>query len=200
MHQGSGKSALLNAVDHIVDDAGLTVLRARCSEHETEIPGTPRQAVAGSEPRVRHRSRQQSLVEGLHVPDPAAPVTSLPCTDALNTLLGSFGRVFLAIDDLQWADPQTPSAWLQFVSRRLDMIEADIAVSTLPAPERVHLSPQRIDLPSLEPAAEVFLLQPLRPATTALVMQDRLGDVVTPELARTAHHLTGGNPFLLVPH
>jgi len=190
---GLGKTALLNAFHHIADDAGLTVLRARCSEHEMEIPfALARRLLA---PSLGCGTDLASKAwEGLHVPDRGTRDVA-PMYDALNTLLASFGRVFLAIDDLQWADPQTV-AWLQFVSRRLDMIEADIAVSTLPRRTGTPLTPA--DRLSLEPAAEVFVLQPLRPATTALVMQDRLGDVVTPELARTAHHLTGGNPFLLV--
>ena len=124
----------------------------------------------------------------------SAPATSRPSTDALNTLLGRFGRVLLAIDDVQWADPESV-AWLQFVSRRLDMTEADIVVSTLPRQAGAPLGP--VDRLSLEPTAEVFVLHPLGPATTARLVQDRLGDLVTPEFARTAHHLTGGNPFLL---
>ena len=190
---GLGKSALLNAFHHMADDAGLTVLRARCSEHEMDIPfALARRLLAPS--LGCGMDVDSNAWMGLHGPGKGTRDYA-PTYHALNTLLGRFGRVLLAIDDVQWADPETV-AWLQFVSRRLDMTEADIAVSTLPRQAGAPLGP--VDLLSLEPAAEVFVLQPLRPSTTARVMQDRLGDVVTPELARTAHHLTGGNPFLLV--
>ena len=191
---GLGKSALLNAFHHIADDAGLTVLRARCSEHEMEIPYVVARRLLAPSLGCGMDLASNDWME-LDVPAGRAAGDLAAVYQGLNTLLGRFGRVLLAIDDVQWADPESV-AWLQFVSRRLDMTEADIAVSTLPRQAGAPLGP--VDRLSLEPAAELFVLQPLRPATTARVMQDRLGDVVTPELARTAHHLTGGNPFLLV--
>jgi DNA-binding CsgD family transcriptional regulator len=195
---GLGKSALINAGCHMAHELGMTVLRARCSEHEMRIPyALARRLLAPSlefgvdverDDWMMARSNGANPSEGTGTGDVANTYY------ALNALLSRFGRVLIAIDDVQWADAESVM-WLQYLSRRLDITEVHLLVSMLPRRAGVPFSP--IDRLSLEPAAQVFALEPLHESSTVSVMDERLEGLVSPDIARMAHEITTGNPFLL---
>src|SRR5215472_15673240 len=98
----------------------------------------------------------------------------------------------IAVDDAHWADP--PSLrWLAHLGSRLDGLRILLLLAVRSGPE--GLTPALDELRT----AALALLQPapLSPASTAVLVRERLGDQASPELSRASHAATGGNPFLL---
>ena len=190
---GRGKSAVVNAGCHIARELGLAVLRARCTEHEMRIPyALARRLLApGLEFGVDVGQAEWAALQASG--DAAGDVGDTYY--ALNSLLSRFGAVLLAIDDVQWADAESVM-WLQYLSRRLDITEVHLVISMLP--RRAGVPFTAVDRLTLEPAAEVFALEPLHDASTVSLMNEQLADLVSPDVAEIAHQLTGGNPALLV--
>ncbi len=181
---GLGKTALLDEICGQADD-DLVVARAYCDPMEAALPfGVLTQIVhdlGGTDP--------------LGVP--AADQTEAS-TDTLYRMLRWLEEVaqrplLIAIDDLQWCDPDSLTV-VGFLARRLARLPAALVASLRPwpaAPADLAWSlAHRGD-------AAVELLPPLSEEAAAAVLAERLGRAAPTELARRAWRLTGGNPLLL---
>ena len=101
--------------------------------------------------------------------------------------------VLIAIDDLQWADPDS-LVLLGFLCRRLRSLPIAVVASLRPWPAAA--SDLAWGLVHRGDATIEHLL-PLTQAAAAGVLAERLGQPCSTELAATVWRFTGGNPLLL---
>jgi predicted ATPase len=179
---GIGKTAVL---EEVCRRAGRDVLVAsgRCDPMEVSLPyGLLAQLV-------------ESLGGGYDIP------TSLT-GDARNTILYTTLRwledvahrpLLIALDDLQWSDPDS-LVLLGFLCRRLARLPVAVLATLRPWPaaaaELAWTLVHRGD-------ATVEELLPLTEGAAAGVLGETLGDRCPPEMVGRAWRLTGGNPLLL---
>lgn len=100
------------------------------------------------------------------------------------------GPVFLAIEDLHWADPAT-LAWVRSLARRAAELPLALVVTTRPPPPG---SAARRTLRLLDP--QPIELAPLDPAGVAMLAEAVLGRPPDPT-QRAALARTGGSPLLV---
>ena len=128
---GVGKTALLEASVPAAEEAGMRVLRARCSALERHFAfGVIRQllepVVAGLDRRGRDRafagaaSRAAVLFDEAPEAGPAAEPEHTVLNGLFRLIANLSARepLLLAIDDIQWADVPTVRA-LEFAARRI---------------------------------------------------------------------------------
>lgn len=127
--------------------------------------------------------RAALLIEDTDVP--AEPRALYLAVVAVLRRMAEAGPVVVAIDDLQWLDPET-SAALAFAARRLD--GADVRLLLTRRAETAHrleelLRPERLTV------------GPLSFGATCKLIHDRLGIGLYRATARRLHETTGGNPL-----
>jgi len=180
---GMGKTAVL---DEVCRGAGrdTVVARARCDPMETSLPyGVLAQLL-------------ESLGGGYEI-----PAASTGETAARNTILYTTLRwlkevaqrpLLIALDDLQWTDPDS-LVLLGFLCRRLAGLPAAVVATVRPWPaaaaDLAWTLVHRGD-------ATVEQLLPLTQGAAAAVLDETLGPC-PPHVVAHAWRLTGGNPLLL---
>ena len=201
---GIGKTKLLEVAAAAARADGARVLLARAGELERELPfGVIRQLL---EPVLSPELLTGAAALAAPVLDPR-PAPSRPTFDAppgaagfamlhgLYWLLAGLAEqapLFLAIDDLHWADGPSLRA-LAYVLARLEGVDAQVGVALRPhepgADEELIASVLR-SAPSL-----VVRPGPLSVAAVASMMNG-----ADPEFVSACHTAAGGNPLLLAVH
>jgi DNA-binding NarL/FixJ family response regulator len=120
-----------------------------------------------------------------HAPAPEA--IALGLLNALRALVAD-GPLLVAIDDLQWLDPQSADA-LAFAARRLEDAPVGFLLAARPgAPSALERALERRTL-------ERLAVRPLRLGATRSLLADRLGLSVSRPLLRRIVTATLGNPL-----
>src|SRR3954469_3717347 len=202
---GIGKTELLSAGCDLAVRAGFQVLTARCSELEQGIAfGVARQLLesavrdaeaAGVDPWTgAARLAAPVLTMGGDPPAANDPFAVLHGLYWLCSNLCDQRRLMLAVDDVQWSDPES-RRWLVSLARRLDGLPAVVVMTARSGP------PEHPD-GSIEGlfgqrAAELITLAPLSPPATAELVRDRYDPGADDAFCSACHAATAGNPFLL---
>ena len=101
--------------------------------------------------------------------------------------------LFLAIDDLHWADADSV-ALVSFLCRRMDQVPLGLIASLRPWPTKAHETAARlVD----EGHGDVLRLLPLSEQAAGSLLDARLGRPVPAPARRQAFELSAGNPLLL---
>jgi DNA-binding CsgD family transcriptional regulator len=205
---GIGKTALLDAACELSEVAGLTVLRGRGTEFESEVPlgmfvDALDTALATDRDLLSHLGRDRleelarvfpSLSSGAHMETPGLRVERfrlyLAVRHALEELVGQ-GPLVLALDDAHWADPA--SVELLAYLLRHSVAGPLLFLFTY----RPHQTPELLlhatAAATREGRASTLELDPLTPEEADELLDDRLDGS-----ARSAiYEQTGGNPFYL---
>jgi DNA-binding CsgD family transcriptional regulator len=207
---GMGKTRLLGEARVAAETAGLEVLAARGGELEQDFAfGVVRQlfepllARASADERAELTAGAASLALPLFEEPPlasrpgAAAETSFAMLHGLYWLAANIalrGPVFVAVDDLHWAD--APSLrWIVYLTRRLEGLPVLVAVATRP-PGRSR-EPALVAEVLSDPAAAVVRLGPLRSAAVAALAREALGTDPHPAFTAACERATGGNPLFL---
>ena len=181
---GLGKTAVLEEVGRQAGD-DLVVAWARCDPMEASLP-------FGLLSQVIHE-----LGGGHDLWTPGTERTDARTATLYRTLrwLEEVARspVLIALDDLQWADPDSLTV-VGFLCRRLARLRMAVIASLRPWPAAA--ADLAWSLARGEDAAVEHVL-PLTPEATAGVLAERLGEPFPAEMAGRAWRLTGGNPLLL---
>lgn len=181
---GLGKTTLLDEVCRRAE-GDMAVVRAWCDPMEAALPyGLVSQVLQG--------------VGGGHdLPVPATEGTNARTTTLHTTLrrLEEAARnpLLLALDDLQWADPDSLTL-LGFLCRRMTRLRIAVVATLRPWPaEAAQLGV------SLAPRGHATIehLLPLTPTAAAGVLAERLGAPCPAAVAARVWRLTGGNPLLV---
>jgi len=206
---GVGKTRLSGALRERAAQMGLRVLAGRGSELEREFAyGVVRQLFPprlgpGAEsgpPAVSEYAPAARSALGL-VADSSGSDRGQP--ELFSTLHGLYlmaadladqEALLVLVDDAQWADAAS-LRFLAFLTRRLEELPILLAVATRP-PGRDDTGP----LVELLADAEVTRVGvgPLSPRAGAQLLASALKDAPDDAFADACHHLTGGNPFLVV--
>ena len=102
-------------------------------------------------------------------------------------------RVFLAIDDLHWADADSV-ALVSFLCRRMDQVPFGLIASLRPWPAMARDTAAQL---MHEGHGNVLRLLPLTEQAAGTLLQARLGRQVPAEARQRAFELSAGNPLLL---
>jgi len=204
---GLGKTSLLRAAAQLAAEAGFTCLRARASELEHDFAyGCVRQllepAIAKVDDAEHDRLFQGAaglagpLFAPAGAPHPAS--TGDPSFSMLHGLywllvnLADKQPVALAVDDLQWSDPES-LRFLNHLAPRLDGLPLVVFASTRGG-ESIATEVARL---AAGPETTVLRPQPLSVGAVDELCQDRLGGAVERDLVAACGEATGGNPFFL---
>jgi len=211
---GIGKSELLAVTASRARDVGVDVLTARGGEYERSFGfGVARELLGGRLAEARAEERQELLggaaslaapalllnVSGSDMRPPSAAMgdPAAPIQHGLHWLVANLADrapLLLAIDDLQWADPES-ARWLLYLARR---------VSDLPV---LMVAAVRSGEPGLDPELLAALERepvslPLRPTAlseegSATLVRSELGADTDDDFCAACHWATAGNPFYL---
>jgi DNA-binding CsgD family transcriptional regulator len=200
---GMGKSRLLAAAADEANERGLTVLSARGSEQEQELPlGLARQLfdslLRSLTPQERERALSGAAVPARALLDlgSASPAPSGAGFHSLYWLLANVSDdrpLALLIDDAHWSD-EPSVAFLGFLSRRLDDVAAALFVA-IRAGSRADRG-VATEAIAADPTATHLVPGPLSEAGVASIVRDWLGAPAR-EFAVACREVTGGNPFYL---
>ena len=201
---GIGKSTLLAAATRSTRDAGMVVLRARCSPLEQQAAwGVARQLF---EP-LRDRDGWAELTAGAAALAERALAVDLaepaPGGDAMHAAarglvwlvsnLGERTPAVLCVDDVHWAD--APSLrWLALLARTLDELAVGV-LCALRSGEPAAAPDLLAELLAAAPDPPVRL-RPLGPAAIEILVRERF-PAAGSEFAHACHAASGGNPFLI---
>ncbi len=196
---GVGKTTLLRVAARMAARNGLTVLTARGSELESELPfGVALQLLGAT---VRGPEGERLLSVGAarlaaplfaggyasHRPDSLLP--TVHGLSALTCALSDQGRLAMLIDDAQWAD-EASLRFLLYLAARLDDLGGLVMVSARPDHTgdllgrlREQNGVRHIQVQPLSRAATAELIATVRPADDHLVS--------------ACHEVTLGNPLFL---
>ncbi|MEV6243437.1 BREX system ATP-binding domain-containing protein [Lentzea sp. NPDC051838] len=196
---GSGKTALLTAARELAAERGFTVLAARGSYLERELPfGLVSRLFVCVQPgdEVQHLPRiAAALGQSDQLAEPG-PVT-LPELHVLHRALARMANerpVAIVVDDAQWAD-QPSLQWLSTLPHRIEHLPV-FALAGIGAGE-VCTGPQTLEELLAASTAEIRLDELQLDGVRALLEQE-LGQRVDDEFARHCHAQAGGNPLLLL--
>jgi DNA-binding CsgD family transcriptional regulator len=211
---GIGKSELLAVTASRARDAGFEVLTARGGEYERSFGfGVARELLGGRLADATEEERQELLggAASLAAPallldvgdtdakppsagmgDPAAPIQH-----GLHWLVANLADrapLLLAVDDLQWADPES-ARWLLYLARRV----SDLPVLIVAA---IRSGEPGIDPDLLTALEREPVSLPLRPNAlsedgSAILVRSELGDDADDDFCAACHRVTAGNPFYL---
>lgn len=204
---GIGKTALLRAARARAGAHGITVLRARGIELESDYAfGVTRQCL---EPplRIADTAARERLLAG--AARLAAPVILDEAVEAATTSYGVLHGLFwlmfnlsqrapllLTVDDVQWAD--RPSLrFLSFLVHRLESMPVAVLLALrsgdAPTGETAELADLRAN-----PFNEVLMPAPLAESSVSALFLAAGKGAADAVFSKACHHATGGNPFLLV--
>jgi len=213
---GLGKTKLLEAAGADAHAGGARVLLARASELERGFAfGVVRQLLeaavldadaAGRDELLSGAAGQASAALDLD-PD-AAPSRDLHATVHglywLLVNLSAAAPLFVAVDDLQWAD-EPSLRWLAYAARRLERLPITLVVTVRQAPSGGAELPDdatetmRAAVGELVGSPAVLRIEP-RPLSAngvADLLAARLEGAPDEDFAAACSVRTGGNPFLL---
>ncbi|MFI6599873.1 BTAD domain-containing putative transcriptional regulator [Nonomuraea sp. NPDC050536] len=197
---GSGRTQLLRAAEALAQVRGFRVAHTRTHPLEQDIPyGVARQVFEPILCALPEAERNQVL-SGVAAPAAAAvwdnAVAGPGATHALYWLavrLAERAPLLIAVDDLQWCDPES-MRWLAYLVRRSQRVPVVVAATRATG----VAGPEVLDeLCSL--LGPVRLGSPPRQAVEALATE-LLGGVPDAGLIEGALRLTGGNAFLLTEY
>jgi DNA-binding CsgD family transcriptional regulator len=211
---GIGKSELLAVAGSRAHDAGAEVLTARGGEYERSFGfGVARQLLAARLADAEQAEREE-LLDGaaslaapallLDLMDTAARPTSVamgdpaaPVQHGLHWLVANLAErspVVLAIDDLQWADPES-ARWLLYLARRV----ADLPLLILAAVRSGEpgMDPDLLAALEREPATTTLRPQALSAEASAELVRSELGPAAEDDFCAACHRAAAGNPFFL---
>jgi DNA-binding SARP family transcriptional activator len=208
---GAGKSRLMEEIAGHAEDRGALVVWGHCLEGEGRPTMWPWVETVSSLLDVMPQARREQWVArdlghlvGSRVERPAAP--TIPDGNARFRLLEQVADliaeaagerpVVLMLDDLQWADTSS----LQLLDHVLSRLPAGTAV--------VGALRNRGPLPGLELVRTLaaasrttghrrLLVGPLSPAEVAELIHLETGVRLAPDVARSVHTRTAGNPFFV---
>jgi DNA-binding CsgD family transcriptional regulator len=211
---GIGKSELLAVAASRARDAGFEVLSARGGEYERSFGfGIARELLAGRLAAADADEREELLKGAASLAAPALliDIAELPAEPAsvgmgdpaapmqhgLHWLVANLAErapLLLAIDDLQWADPES-ARWLLYLARRV----ADLPVLIVAA---IRAGEPGLDadlLAALEREPDSLTLRPnaLSASASAALVEAELGADASEEFCVACHRATAGNPFYL---
>ncbi|MEW1656760.1 AAA family ATPase [Streptomyces sp. NPDC093707] len=191
---GTGRTTLLEAFARDRAARDTTVLRARCSDEETDTAFSVLHQLCDSArqdgiPDAPSAARSTHWDGSLHGGDLPARLWRMLRAEA------SVGPVLLAVDDIHLADAHS-RRWLAQVARRLDHLPVLLAVTERWQYDLVPAAPAFAQTTGGGPA-HLCTLKPLGPAAAAELVRTALGADTPPELAADCHRASGGNPMLL---
>ncbi len=186
---GLGKTALLSEATRRA--AGLTLMRAACSEAESSLPFGMLRRLLGD--HVFGGTDHASEVPARASADPVD--TRLARFDAfLGWLRRSVQKPLLvAVDDLHWSDPDSVELFF-LVCRRVGDLGVAVVTTARPWPS-VALDHAR--LLAHEGYGSLEHLEPLSPSAGARLIEERLGRPPDPAMVQRANQECAGNPLLL---
>jgi DNA-binding CsgD family transcriptional regulator len=209
---GIGKSELLSAAAARAAGNGLEALAARGGEFERSFGfGIARQLFGPVLDDAEERAALLQGAAGLASPallvetagaseerpavtmgDPAAPIHH-----GLHWLVANLADrapLLIAVDDLQWADPES-ARWLLYLARRI----ADLPVALLLALRdgEPGLDPEIVAALESESGPRTLRPQPLSEPATAELLRAELDPGAEEEFCAAAHRAAGGNPLYL---
>jgi DNA-binding CsgD family transcriptional regulator len=204
---GVGRTRLLRTARGMAEGAGRRVLRARGDVHEREFPfGVVRQLF---EPLLASSSETErtALLAGpaslaawvVHQggePDLAGEeAPSLASLHALYWLAVHLAArpLMIAVDDLQWSDPQS-LRWLQFLIRRLEAMPIVLIMALRSGEPGLAAAP--LAEIATDPGASILPLAPLSAAAVAHLVGNAF-PAATREVVDACWQVTGGNPALV---
>jgi DNA-binding CsgD family transcriptional regulator len=202
---GIGKSRLLAKARELAGAAGFTVLSARGSNLERELPyGIVRQLF---EPLLLESEGRERVLSGSA--QAAARVFEPPDTDDVG-IDGGFGamhglfwltanlaakrRLCLSIDDLHWAD-RSSLRFLAYLERRLEGL--GVLITSAVRMEDPEAESKLIWEIEQDPAVVSIRLAALSEDAAREMVRERLGAGAASAFCAACHHATGGNPLLL---
>lgn len=200
---GIGKSHHLTRIVAAATAAGWRVLRAQPAQAETRLIGSALidlcDAVTDREiaqlPPVQASALSAALLRGDR---PGSEVNPHAILLAFTSLLRSFATdrpVLIALDDLQWLDPQTASV-LAFAARRLPPTGVGLLLSRRTEPGQPE--PELIaDLDAALPLTRETLA-PLGRDELHTLLRERVSDLLPAGVLRTALDAAGGNPLFAI--
>ncbi len=202
---GIGKTSLLAEGRTHATDSGLTVLYARASELEEAFSfGIVRQlfeaAVATTPKGDQSRLFGGAAAQAARLfrsgeSDGSGDDDIYPLLHGLYWLAVNLAesRPFaLAVDDLQWSDPQSLQ-WFAYLTRRLEGLPVCV-LATLRPVEAEH--PLLAELLA-DAATTIIRPNPLTAPSVAELVQHEFGDGADEAFCLACRHATGGNPLLL---
>ncbi|MDQ3954972.1 MAG: AAA family ATPase [Actinomycetota bacterium] len=206
---GIGKTALLRALGERAVEGGLEVLGARGSDIEQDFAfGVARQLfearVAASPEAERTELLSGAAALAAPLVDPSGPIGPAPAqADPFPLLNGLYwlaanlaerSPLVIVVDDAHWAD--LPSLrFLHYLSRRLEGVPALLVLALRSTAPEAPV--EFIEAIKAEGPVELVRPGPLSRQASAELLADLLHAEPAPELAREAHRVTGGNPFLI---
>ena len=185
---GFGKTALLDSCAAMAEQAGFTVLQARCSALETSFENEiVRQLV--------HQGSQRAQPDGSSEIDaPVGPVDKISQLYREVSRLADSGPVVVIVDDLHWCDRRSSEA-LRYLARRTRPGRLWLLAATVPHSPLLPVNTAEAIM--AEPITFAFRLQTLRFESVCEVIRIRLMPNPSSELIEGCHNASGGNPFLL---
>jgi DNA-binding CsgD family transcriptional regulator len=184
---GLGKTSLLDHARRHATTAGLAVGLGRGHPMETSLPfGVLAEALQGV--GAQGAFGDGELAGG--VPgDQASRFYGI-----LQWLQSQTGRgMLLVLDDLHWADADSV-ALFSFICRRLSTLRLGLIVALRPWPSQAHEAAASL---AHEGCGTIQRLAPLSEAASGLLLDDRVGVVLTEQQRHRAFALAAGNPLLL---
>ena len=199
---GIGKTSLLNACAERATDRGLMPLSARGDELVMESSfATVRELLWREVRRAGRRAWEGAASLAAPVFDSEGPGTedrdvAASVMHGLYWLVAGFAErtpIVLLVDDAQWLDAAS-ARFLIYLARRIDSLPVLLVIAMRGAQMPVALSP----LAALVEMGPIEVrVGPLSEDGSAVVVRSRLGARADPELCRSCHDATGGNPFYL---
>jgi DNA-binding CsgD family transcriptional regulator len=209
---GIGKSELLSAAVSRSAGSGLETLAARGGEFERSFGfGLVRQLFASFLDDAHQRAALLQGAAGLAAPallvdtagaaeeKPAVPMgdPAAPIHHGLHWLVANLAErapLLVAVDDLQWADPES-ARWLLYLARRI----ADLPVAVVLALRdgEPGLDQEIVTALESESGRRTLRPQPLSEPATAELLRVALDPGAEEEFCAAAHRAAGGNPLYL---
>ncbi|MGW4212573.1 BREX system ATP-binding domain-containing protein [Lentzea sp. NPDC004789] len=196
---GAGKTALLTTARELAAQRGFTVLAARGSYLERELPfGLVSRLFVCVRPgeEARHLPRIAAALGQSDALAEPGPVT-LPELHVLHRALARMAAerpVAIVVDDAQWAD-QPSLQWLSTLPHRIEHLPV-FALAGIGAGE-VCAGPQTLEELLAASTGEIRLDELSGDGVRALVEQE-LGQAVGEEFVAFCRAQAGGNPLLLL--